>query len=346
MRPRTRLVLDVALLVALIAAYRPEWTGVPFHQWLSIAIVAPLLLHGIVNWEWTIRLIRTFFQRLLSMSRLNLVIDGALFLSAACVMVSGFMVSHVLTSSLGVHPTQPLLWHLMHAWSANATIVLLAVHAAAHWRWAYRTAGKLASSWTQRLATSAVSAGRLASSPRRQAPCASSARVGSRIGKRAAQAKAERAAAARALSVIGVTGIVGLTIFASVGLASEVLPAPRQANKQIAKAALMTCPSTGCTAARCHADYGKSAKAFYASAGAKRVARRKSASPAPLRRKARTSSSRAASQRVAVQPIARPKSVRAPRQAQRLMVCPQTGCSASSCHGTHHQSASAYYKTH
>jgi hypothetical protein len=32
-----------------------------------------------------------------------------------------------------------------------------------------------------------------------------------------------------------------------------------------------------------------------------------------------------------------------PAAAKKRMVCPQTGCTASSCHGAHHQSASSYY---
>ena len=122
MRARTRLALDASLLVAFIAAYRPAWTGLTVHQWLSLVIVAPLLVHGVVNWEWTLRIARTFFERLLHMSRLNLAIDSALFLSAVCVMVSGVMVSPMLLSLLGVHSMQAPVWHLIHKWSANATI--------------------------------------------------------------------------------------------------------------------------------------------------------------------------------------------------------------------------------
>ena len=56
MRARTRLALDASLLVAFVAAYRPAWTGLTVHQWLSLVIVAPLLVHGVVNWDWTLRI--------------------------------------------------------------------------------------------------------------------------------------------------------------------------------------------------------------------------------------------------------------------------------------------------
>ena len=64
MRARTRFLLDIALMIAFVAAYRPTWTGITFHQWLSIAIIVPLLLHVVVNWEWALRILRTFIRLL------------------------------------------------------------------------------------------------------------------------------------------------------------------------------------------------------------------------------------------------------------------------------------------
>jgi len=146
MRARSRFALDIALAVGLLAAYRPTWTGISLHQWLSIAIIAPLLAHLVVNWQWTLRVLRTFVHRLLSASRLNFAIDAALLVSTVAVMLSGFMVSPLLLSPLGIQPSNPLVWHELHLWSANATIALFAIHAAMHWRWFVATAQRLAAS--------------------------------------------------------------------------------------------------------------------------------------------------------------------------------------------------------
>ena len=358
MRAKTRLALDIVLMIALVAAYRPEWTGVSLHQWLSIAIIAPLLLHVAVNWEWTIRVLRTFVERLLHVSRLNLVVDCALFLAAITVMLSGFMVSPALLSPLGIHLPQPALWNAVHLWSANITIAVFAVHGALHWRWVYRTATKLLGGSKKRGAAS-VSASQLATQSLQQTAVAGTPRRGSRVGVRAAQAKAERAAAARTLSVLGVTLVAGLTIFAGVGLASAVLPAAKQSNGQVAKAGLMTCPATGCAASTCHAQYGQSAKVFYASKPSSLASRARVAfaakKQAPARKKTKATVTHTTAKRVVSAPVTKPKPA-APKSAPkpvkkpivvaskpRVLVCPQTGCTQTSCHGTHHQSASSYY---
>jgi hypothetical protein len=361
MRVQTRLVLDVTLLVALIAAYRPEWTGVSLHQWLSIAVIAPLLVHGVANWEWTARLIRTLFHKLLSMPRVNLVIDTALFLSAVIVMVSGFMVSPALLAPFGLHPGQPLLWHNIHGWTADATIAVLAVHAVAHWRWLWAAAVKLVGGLGSRQLATGPAVLPMSATAAIPVAQASRQRGASRVGSRGAQAASERAAAMRTLAVVGVTAIVGLAVLAGVPLASPLLPSPGQAIGRAADKAVMTCPSTGCTASKCHAEYNESASVFYASSGAKRKPRRKTPrltslmrvalAPAPATLEPKAATTLAAP--IAAQPAAPvPTAKKAPaaaapkRHATRVLACPQTGCTASSCHGTHGQSAAVYYRNH
>jgi hypothetical protein len=367
MRVQTRFALDMALLTALIAAYRPDWTGVPVHQWLSIAIIVPLLVHGVVNWEWTAKLLRKLFQRLSRMPRINLVIDAALFLSAVCAMLSGFMVSPELLAPFGLHPGQPLLWHNVHGWSADATIIALVVHGAAHWRWLQSAAAKLAGVSTPGPAMQAISsAGDVSVLSRRRAPRSATVRGASRIGSRAAQAATERATARRTFSVIGMTAIAGLAVFAGVTLASPLLPASAQASARVADKGVKVCPSTGCAASKCHAEYGKSAADFYASTGAKKKTRRKRTKVASALRVALRSAS------TTLEPMAPPAPAPAPakpavaktaarpstaakartaatssrRHMARLMRCPATGCSRSSCHDSHGQSASAWYRNH
>lgn len=359
MRARTRLVLDIALLVALVVAFRPEWTGVTAHQWLSIAIIAPLLVHLVVNWEWTLRIVRTFIERLMHVSRLNLVVDGLLFISAVTVMVSGFMVSPALVAPLGIHATQPLLWHAVHLTSANATIAMLAVHGLLHWRWFTATTTRLVAELSPSAGNRTAPSGRLAASARRRATVDAPIRRQSRLGVRAKQAAAERALAFRTLSVVGVTALAAVTVFAGAGLASPIL-VPKASAKSVATAGPMKCPKTGCTASRCHADYGKSAAEFYAKAKskpAKKSVRRRPAKTAShtvhvastTTRPAAKTAKRKTATHVAAAPA--PKKVAQTvvhtiRRVAKVMTCPSTGCTASSCHGSHGVSASRWYKTH
>jgi len=141
MSARTRLWLDIGMFAALLAAYNPVWTGLPVHEWLSIAVIVPLLFHLIINWEWTLRITSTFLDRLFHASRLNLVVDALLFVSSVAVMLSGLMVSQVVAGAFGAAATPTAIWVAMHAVTADTTIVLLIAHFALHASWVTRALG-------------------------------------------------------------------------------------------------------------------------------------------------------------------------------------------------------------
>jgi hypothetical protein len=141
MSAKTRLAIDIVAFCALLAAYNPAATGLPVHEWISIAVIVPLLVHTVLNWEWTVRIAETFFDRLIHQSRLNLVVDSVLFVSSVTVMLSGLMISQVVAPSLGFAATPTAVWVALHAVSADATVALLLAHFALHWKWMARVLG-------------------------------------------------------------------------------------------------------------------------------------------------------------------------------------------------------------
>lgn len=150
MSSRTRLYLDILMLIAFIAAYRPFTTGLAFHEWLSLLLVVPTLAHMVINWDWAARVARSFGRRLRATTRLNLVVDAALFVSAVAVMMSGFLVSTTLAHAVGLSLSPEALWHSVHAVSADASIALLLVHTGLHWRWFARNLGFAVPRYTRR----------------------------------------------------------------------------------------------------------------------------------------------------------------------------------------------------
>ena len=138
-----RLALDAGLFIALLVAYYPARTGIAIHEWLSVAIIVPLLVHLVVNWDWTVRVISKFAERLRSTSRINLVVDICLFVSAVALMLSGLMVSQSIASVLGVAPAANAIWYALHSVTADVMVLLLLVHLGLHWRWIARVAGLL-----------------------------------------------------------------------------------------------------------------------------------------------------------------------------------------------------------
>lgn len=138
MSARVRLLLDVVLFGAFVAAYNPLHTGLPVHEWLCLALLAPAGLHLVVNWDWLERVCSTFFGRLRRATRVNFTVDILLFVATVSVMLSGFMVSRILAHALGYRPTSDPAWYRVHSLAANATVVLMVLHLVLHRKWVTR----------------------------------------------------------------------------------------------------------------------------------------------------------------------------------------------------------------
>ena len=143
MSARARLWLDLALFGALFLGYNPAWTGLAVHEWLCVITVVPLLFHVVVNWDQTLAILRRFAAIVRATPKINLVVDAALFVAAVTVMLSGLLISQSVARVFGITIVPSALWVSTHSWSADATILLLLVHFALHWRWIANAAGKL-----------------------------------------------------------------------------------------------------------------------------------------------------------------------------------------------------------
>lgn len=140
---KARLALDLGLFVAILVAFFPTFTGITVHEWLSLAIFIPTVLHLAVNWDWAVRVIARFLGKVRATSRVNLVVDTLLFVATVTVMLSGLMVSQAIAASLGVTIVPSAAWLLAHAFSARAVIALMLVHFALHWQWVTRVVRSL-----------------------------------------------------------------------------------------------------------------------------------------------------------------------------------------------------------
>lgn len=133
MSARQRLVLDFIAFVALVVAANPAVTGIAWHEWISLVLIAPLIVHMVLNWDWVLRTIDGFFRRVRTASRFNLVIDSGLFVSAVGVTLSGVLVIPGFASSVGLEASP--LWHIVHLATSDLTLVLLTIHLSLHARW-------------------------------------------------------------------------------------------------------------------------------------------------------------------------------------------------------------------
>jgi hypothetical protein len=132
---RAKLVIAVVGLIAYIASTNTALTGIFIHEWLCVALTVLFSLHTALHWDWTKKMFKHFVRRLLSMSRLNLVIDVLLFVMFFAVMLSGVMESRVVVPTLGLSAPSGMTWRVLHSLTAKLLLFVIGAHVGLHWRW-------------------------------------------------------------------------------------------------------------------------------------------------------------------------------------------------------------------
>lgn len=135
MSTKTNLILDVTIFTAFLAASNPAITGLTIHEWLSVALIAALVTHLLFHWTWIVNLLKTFLKKLWHTSRLNFVVDSLLFVAMISVMLSGILISKSVLATFGIQLEVGRAWRSIHSLSADASVLLTALHFALHWKW-------------------------------------------------------------------------------------------------------------------------------------------------------------------------------------------------------------------
>jgi cytochrome b561 len=137
---RPRMLVDVVLAVSFLALMSVNLTGLLLHEWWGLVLMLLVIVHLLAQWDWTIASSRNFVARLTARIRLTYVLNWALFVAAVLVFVSGILISENALPALGL-PTARTggalvgFWHQLHTLSADAVLVLAAVHLGLNWRW-------------------------------------------------------------------------------------------------------------------------------------------------------------------------------------------------------------------
>jgi hypothetical protein len=129
------LFLDTALLLAFGVAFTFRFTGLTIHEWFGLAFGLALLIHLTLHWDWVVRTTRGMLSTA-GRRRLMWVINFILMLDLTLCIASGILISEVAIPSLGIHLAGVGgYWTTLHSRTADAAIVLIAVHIGLDWRW-------------------------------------------------------------------------------------------------------------------------------------------------------------------------------------------------------------------
>ena len=122
--------LGMLLAVCLLAVWRV--TGVPIHEYLAAALGAAVFIHLLMQRSWVATNVRKLGSRVAGRARLNVALNGCLFIAFTAAMVSGMAISKVLLPGTE-RPAEFLKWHEIHDVSSKFVLLFVGLHAALNW---------------------------------------------------------------------------------------------------------------------------------------------------------------------------------------------------------------------
>jgi hypothetical protein len=126
------LLLDAAMLSSFSVLLSWRLTGVPIHEWLAAGLLGLIVVHLIVHWHWVETRVARAVQDAPRRTRLNLLLNGSLFLAMGTALVSGFIISKVIVPNT-LTPGAYLKWHHLHDASSSWALCILGLHVALNW---------------------------------------------------------------------------------------------------------------------------------------------------------------------------------------------------------------------
>lgn len=134
-RSKTNLILDIAMFAAFLVAGAPHFTGLAVHEWLGMAFGAGIVTHILLHTQWIIATATRFFAPMQRRQRFYAILNIALVIDIALIIVSGILISKVALPALGIQLARSFGWRGMHHTSANLFTPLVLTHVIAHWKW-------------------------------------------------------------------------------------------------------------------------------------------------------------------------------------------------------------------
>src|SRR5678809_470275 len=101
-RTKTKLVLDIIIFIAFLVAMEPRSSGVTIHEWLATSLIAVLIVHLLLSWDWITNITSRFIGKINNTSRINYILNWLLFIDGTIIMLSGFLISQSLMPFLGI----------------------------------------------------------------------------------------------------------------------------------------------------------------------------------------------------------------------------------------------------
>jgi cytochrome b len=132
---KVNLFFDVLIFVTFLITTAPHLSGIPIHEWLSLALAVAIIVHLLLHWGWVVETIRRTFKALPRTTRINSILNTALFIDFVIITFTGIAISEAALPLFGIHVTPNFTWRRLHDQASNIGLVLLGLHIGMHWDW-------------------------------------------------------------------------------------------------------------------------------------------------------------------------------------------------------------------
>lgn len=138
-RTKINWILDIVIFLAFLVAGEPHFTGLAIHEWLGLAFGAGILTHILLHGNWVIAITKRIFSTLPNATRINYVLNLALFIDIVAIIISGIAISRVALPAVGIASFGESSMSGLHHISANLFTPLVGLHIAMHISWIVAT---------------------------------------------------------------------------------------------------------------------------------------------------------------------------------------------------------------
>ena len=135
---KSQFILDTALALFFIITMVPQTTGVLWHEWLGLLIVAPFWVHLLIHWPWITRTPQKILSNIPLREKINVVWNLVLYVVMVLAILSGFLISEALLPLFGLHLVPDSYWFGIHHFFSELLMPLVGIHLALHWEWVLR----------------------------------------------------------------------------------------------------------------------------------------------------------------------------------------------------------------
>jgi hypothetical protein len=142
MSTKTNLTVDTTIFAAFLVMSNPQLTGNTIHEWLGVSFAAALITHLLLHWGWIVKVGKEFFKKIWHQSRLNFVVNTLFFIAMTGSIFSGLLISKDVMALLGIQLDVSRGWKSIHTLMSDASLILLSVHTALHWKWIVTSIGR------------------------------------------------------------------------------------------------------------------------------------------------------------------------------------------------------------